>query len=42
MKLKTVIMALLMSLLLASPIAMSANDNRFYVYNAANGLAWLC
>ena len=32
-------MALLMSLLLASPIAMSANDNRFYVYNAANGLA---
>ena len=32
-------MALLMSLLLASPIAMSANDNRFYVYNAANGLS---
>lgn len=32
-------MALLMSLLLASPVAMSANDNRFYVYNAANGLA---
>ena len=39
MKLKTVILALLMSFLLASPIAMSANDNRFYVYNAANGLS---
>ena len=33
------LIAILTGLLLASTLKMSANDNRFFVYNAANGLA---
>ena len=39
MKIKTLFVALLIGLLLVSPIVMSASEKRFYVYNAANGLA---